>query len=355
MSLFSRYASEKFVYTSPKKDAKRFIQDINRYCREFAADCIFPTSESAIMTCSENRKELISVPIIPRERDIQTMFSKANTLQVAHSVGILAPKTIHISDEMSRAFSESSVKFPAVVKSEKSEVMQSTKTKTSAPTAYVFNRRELQDECQKRLASGESVLVQEFIDGHGLGICGLFDEGRPVALIGHRRIRESNPQGGPSAVAETVEIEPGVMHSTVELLKRIGYTGPAMVEYKIERHTGKPYLMEINGRFWGAVLLASAAGLDLPYLYWKMLNGMDVHPEETKYQTGIKGRYLVGDTKALIHCMKGRPKYWPGEFPRRWPAIKAYVNSFFDAQTRDLILTHDDPYPFLGRLMQEFV
>src|ERR1700723_1993445 len=44
MSLSSRYAKETFVYTSPKRDAGRFIEDATRYCREFRADCIFPTS-----------------------------------------------------------------------------------------------------------------------------------------------------------------------------------------------------------------------------------------------------------------------------------------------------------------------
>ena len=125
-----------------------------------------------------------------------------------------------------------------------------------------------------------------------------------------------------------------------------------MVEYKVDRRTGDAYLMEINGRLWGSILLATLAGLDLPYLYWKMLNGIEIQEEEKRYRTGIRGRYLVGDTKCLLLCLKGKPEYWPGEIASRMTALKAYGASFLDPHTRELILTTDDPMPFLGRLIQ---
>lgn len=353
MSLFSHYTKEKFVYTAPKRDLKKFIQDVNYYSREFGADCILPTSEAAIMACSRWRNELAGVPIIPRESDIELMFSKANTLNIAERLGIAVPKTMQITEDNIHLIDNSALHFPIVVKSESSEVMFPTRSQTSRKTAYVFNKDDLGRECKSRLASGRSVLLQEFIDGYGVGISGLFAEGEPVAVIGHRRVRESNPLGGPSAVAETIEIEPRLGQATTGLLKNFAYTGPAMVEYKIERRTGHPYLMEVNGRFWGTVLLAPAAGLDLPYLYWKMLNGIEIQPQERTYRVGIKGRYLVGDTKCLLLCLKGKPKNWPGEFQDRWPALESYFSSFFDENTKDLLLTRDDPMPFFARLIQD--
>src|SRR4029077_12714552 len=58
MSLFSRYAREKFVYRSPKEDLSQFIRDVNHYSREFAANGVFPTSEAAIRACSQYRNQL---------------------------------------------------------------------------------------------------------------------------------------------------------------------------------------------------------------------------------------------------------------------------------------------------------
>ena len=352
MSLLSRYSKETFIYTSPKRDLSKFIREVNHRCQEFGADCVFPTSEAAIMVCSRYRNELKCVPIVPRAPEIQAAFSKANTLKLAQSLGIPIPKTVFVADSHLQELDAITLNFPVAIKSESSEVLAHNKSQTSGKTAVVFSKSELEDECRSRLVTGECVLVQEFIDGYGVGISGLFDEGRPVVLIGHRRLRESTPWGGPSALAETIEIDSQLLNATTSLMKQIGFTGPAMVEYKIDHRSGQPYLMEINGRFWGSVLLAIAAGQDLPYLYWKMLNGMEIRPEEKAYRVGVRGRYLVGDTKSLLLSLKGAPKRWKGQATNRAAALRSYISSFFDRRTAELILTWDDPMPFLGRLIQ---
>jgi predicted ATP-grasp superfamily ATP-dependent carboligase len=352
MSLFSRYAREKFVYRSPKQDLSQFIRDVNHYSREFAANGVFPTSEAAIRACSQYRNQLTCTPIVPGEQEIQTAFSKANTLSIAQSLGIPVPKTLLVTDSNLPAILANAPNFPLAVKSESSEVMLQNRTHTSSKTAMVSSKGELEKECRLRLATDQCVVVQEFVNGYGVGVSGLFDEGRPVALIGHRRLRESTPWGGPSALAETIEIDSNLLYATTALMRKIGFTGPAMAEYKIDRRNGQPYLMEINGRFWGSVLLTIAAGLDLPYLYWKMLNGIEIQPEEKAYRVGVRGRYLVGDTKSLLLSLRGKPKGWRGQVTRRGSALKSYFSSFFDRQTAELILTSDDPMPFLGRLMQ---
>lgn len=355
MSLFSRYSKETFVYTSPKRDVAKFIADVNHFSRKFAADCIVPTSEAAIMACSKYRHELIRQPIIPRDPDIEMTFSKANVLAMAESLGLKVPKTVHVTGANRQAAETIDLAYPVVIKSESSEVMLDARAATSPKTVYAFSRDELIKECRSRLDQGQSVLLQEFIDGYGVGVSGLFDDGQPVALFGHRRIRESNPLGGPSALAESIQVEPRLLEAATALMRKVAFSGPAMVEFKVSRQTGEPYLMEINGRFWGTVPLAPAAGVDLPYLYWKMLNGIEISPEEKGYEVGRRGRNLVGDTKCLFLCLKGKPKGWPGEFPQRWSSIKSYVLSFFDRRTTDLILTSDDPMPFFARLAQDLV
>jgi len=126
-----------------------------------------------------------------------------------------------------------------------------------------------------------------------------------------------------------------------------------MVEFKIDRETEMPFLMEINARFWGSVLLPLAAGLDLPLIFWKVLNGQAVTSDELAYEAGVIGRYLFGDSKHLAHALKGRPRNWPGEYPGRWEALRDYLALFFDRKSRNLLLTREDPRPFFGRLMEE--
>jgi predicted ATP-grasp superfamily ATP-dependent carboligase len=352
MSLFSRYSRETFVYTSPKRDLSKFVQDVNRFSRQFRADSVFPTSEAAIMACSKYQDELECSPIIPHEHLIETVFNKAKTLNLAASLGIPVPATIRLAGEDSRRLDELQMDFPVVIKSSSSEFLLGDKVETSAKTVYAFNKVELEKECRSRLERGQSILLQQYIDGYGVGVSGLFAGGRPVAVIGHRRLRESDPLGGPSALAESIEPAPELLEAAIRLFERLQFTGPAMAEFKVDHRSGRAYLMEINGRFWGTILLALASGLDLPYLYWKMLNSMDIGPEETVYRAGVKGRYILGDTKCLFLCLKGKPQNWPGAFASRLAAIRSYLGSFVDRNTADLILTRDDPKPFFARLLE---
>ncbi|HTZ56700.1 MAG TPA: ATP-grasp domain-containing protein [Acidobacteriaceae bacterium] len=352
MSLHSRYARQKFVYTSPKRSLSGFIEDVNRYAWKFGADAVFPTSEAGIMACHQHREALACAPIIPHERDMEFVFSKAKTLAGAESAGIAVPRTTRIDSHNLSILDSGDFRFPVAIKSESSEVILGDRARSSEKTTYVSSRAELKADCGARIARGQPVLVQEFVDGYGVGVSGLFSEGRPMVLIAHRRLRESDPCGGPSCLAETIDLDSRIVEPTTALLAQIGFTGPAMIEYKIDRSTSRPYLMEVNGRFWGSILLASAAGLDLPYLYWKMLNGLQVQPGEKRYRVGTRGRYLVGDTKCLLLSLRGKPRNWPGTMATRSAAAMAYLQSFFDPQTVELIFTGSDPAPFFARLVQ---
>ena len=49
-----------------------------------------------------------------------------------------------------------------------------------------------------------------------------------------------------------------------EMMRKLHYSGVAMVEFKINPKTNEWVFMEINGRFWGSLPLAMAAGVDFP-------------------------------------------------------------------------------------------
>jgi predicted ATP-grasp superfamily ATP-dependent carboligase len=75
-----------------------------------------------------------------------------------------------------------------------------------------------------------------------------------------------------------------------------------MVEFKVSSD-GTPYLMEINGRFWGSLQLAIDAGVDFPYLLYQLAIGLPVAPVE-QYKIGVKSRWLLGDLDHLYLQLK---------------------------------------------------
>ena len=85
---------------------------------------------------------------------------------------------------------------------------------------------------------------------------------------------------------ESVEADGALIESSRALLERFRWCGVAMVEYKIEQSTGTAYLMEVNPRFWGSLQLAIDAGVDFPYLLYRVFTGEEV-PSELSYREGL--------------------------------------------------------------------
>src|SRR5690606_23728063 len=80
------------------------------------------------------------------------------------------------------------------------------------------------------------------------------------------------------------------------------WKGVAMIEYKVDEKTRKPYLMEINGRFWGSLQLAIDAGIDFPALLLRASLGdvtIGSNPYVTNYDTNVKSRWEWGDINHL--------------------------------------------------------
>jgi predicted ATP-grasp superfamily ATP-dependent carboligase len=130
-------------------------------------------------------------------------------------------------------------------------------------------------------------------------------------LFSHRRLREKPPWGGVSVLREAIAVDPDAADYSRRLLRALGWHGVAMVEFKRERTTGVPFLMEINGRFWGSLQLAIDAGLDFPVSLARLYFG-DVVPEQSEYRVGIRSRWLLGDLDHLLMRVRATTPAPPG-------------------------------------------
>ena len=82
------------------------------------------------------------------------------------------------------------------------------------------------------------------------------------------------------------------------LLKEVNWHGVGMVEFKIEKDTGIPYFIEVNGRFWGSLQLAIDSGVDFPYLLYCIATNSNLELSN-EYLIGTKSRWLLGDLDYL--------------------------------------------------------
>ena len=124
--------------------------------------------------------------------------------------------------------------------------------------------------------------------------------------------------------------------------------GVAMVEFKVSSD-GIPYLMEVNARFWGSLQLAIDAGVDFPYLLYKLTLG-ESPGKASGYKIGIKTRWLLGDLDHLYLILKSHTGRRQGR-SLKWRTFIEF-SKLFENNTRYEVNRWDDLKPFMFELKQ---
>jgi predicted ATP-grasp superfamily ATP-dependent carboligase len=138
------------------------------------------------------------------------------------------------------------------------------------------------------------------------------------------------------------------------LLSAVDWRGVAMIEFRVTRG-GDPYLMEINGRFWGSLQLAVDCGVDFPWLTYQLLTDDGGLQPQTNYPLGQRLRWVVGDFDNLLIQLRSNQI----DLAQRAAAVAQFTRAFVDPSIRQEILRMSDPRPawhelrsWLGALRQ---
>jgi D-aspartate ligase len=161
--------------------------------------------------------------------------------------------------------------------------------------------------------------------------------GEPLVTLVGRKVRQGPLRFGTSAVFE-VAYEPRVLELGLRLLRSVGYTGIAHVEFAQDPRDGVFQLLEVNTRLpvWAA--LAAHRRLDLPRIAYDDLTGKEVAPVPT-FTEELTWIYLAKDLWVSAQ-MARRRELRAGEFASRYlrgPKARA-------------VFARDDPWPAVASL-----
>lgn len=168
----------------------------------------------------------------------------------------------------------------------------------AGPVTIESTRPALQARISTDPALRHPFLIQRVVEGEGCGLFLYAWHGRIVQMFAHRRLREKPPSGGVSTVCESVAPPEDLVEYAARYVRATSWSGVAMLEFKRERRSGVPYLLEINARPWGSLHLALAAGLDFPAL---MLADGRQHVART-YPERLALRWWWGDLDHFMLC-----------------------------------------------------
>jgi len=351
----SKYCAESFTYDSPFRSIKAAAQQLSREVMRRNIACLIPAADVSLIPILTHQETLfngVSIPYPPLQIALQAS-DKRFLFPLAQKCGVPIPRTIYCDQPVRPGDIYSQISsFPVIVKSARSLFVEADRL-VHGGVSCVSSREELRRLlAAKDYLHRHSFLVQERIFGTGMGYFVLLHQGKPLAEFSHRRIREKPPAGGVSVYSESTPLRSDIREFSLKLLNSLAWSGIAMVEFKLDRRTNLPMLMEINGRFWGSLQLAIDAGIDFPTLLVNSIsNGAEQRPQ-VFYKPYIRWRWLLGDLdNMLLRCLKpDKSLSLPPLFPSRPRTVMQFLSAFGRRHTGYDTLDRSDMRPFLFEL-----
>ena len=144
-------------------------------------------------------------------------------------------------------------------------------------------------------------IVEQYLQGVGVGVSVLANEGRIIQAFQHRRLREGR-SGSSSRVSELLDHD--LLKACQSICRHTNLTGICMFEFRYNPATQDWALLETNARFWGSLPLPLSLGVDFPRLLYELLVSKTEHPQVV-YPTGIRARNFALDGRNLLAEIPG--------------------------------------------------
>jgi len=344
----SRHTTRQFQLPDSLLEPDGFLEGVRAVVIEHEIDTVVPISDASLMVLLAHRRVFGQVLLpFPSLETFQAVSDKERVLQVARTLGIATPQQVVASGPEQVLGQLGNLTFPVIAKPARSTVV-GERDASKFVVHQIRTEEDLVDLTNTLPAHAYPLLLQERIVGEGTGVFVLIWGGKLLATAGHRRLREKPPAGGVSVYRESIVPDPDLLDRSIALLHKFGWEGVAMVEYKQQTSSGRLYLMEVNGRFWGSLQLAIDAGVDFPVLLLNAALGFGSPQGGVTCAPGLASRWWWGDVDHLMAVLrKSRHELaLPPSAPSRWQAVTAFLKAT-GAQERCEVMRRDDWRPFL--------
>jgi D-aspartate ligase len=296
---------------------------------------LIPThdEEAALIARHGDRLRELYRLTTPSWETLRAAYDKRCTHALAARLGLHQPWTIFPDGVGELQLAEG--RFPVVIKpTHKATANRLTVDKAWRVDDAAAMRRRYQEAC--RLLEPSALMIQELVPGDGhaqLSYAALCSEGEVVASLTARRIRQYPMDfGRASSFVESIE-DSSLDGDVRRLLGAMRFTGMVEVEFKRDARTGENLLLDVNPRAWGWQSLGARAGVDFPYLLWRLAQGNSLPPAQAV--PGVRWVRMATDLLAAAgEVAAGRLSLW------------GYLRSL-QRPLEFAVFARDDPLPSL--------
>ena len=323
-----------------------WIASFNELLCKYEFDLVMPCDDAALLPLQLNRHDLTRENTIYLLNDLayRTVTDKERTYALAQSLGISLPRQAVVTGKSELCDAIQELGYPAFAKPFCSAEADDPWARQAVKKIDSFADVQL---VSTGMLSRGPALIQQCFEGIGVGVETLCCDGEVLVAFQHERVHEPHLGGG-SSYRKSVPLNSELLDATRGLLKALNYSGVAMVEFRYNRRTKKWVLLEVNGRFWGSLPLAVAAGVDFPrYLYEMLLFSKKTFSAE--YRPGIYCRNWRIDLGWVRANATARKSNTAGTMSA-WQLTAEFWNVVCLREHSDT-LTLDDPGPGIEEII----
>lgn len=291
-------------------------------------DVLMPIGEKSTNIVTESEDEFrryVKLACAPRDTYIK-VFNKQVTFDTAMRLGIPCPYS-RVSSQSVDDFI-ANAHFPVIIKPRQ------------GVGSIGFHKFETETELRDKLADSsfniDDYVLQEFVEfEHRIGALAFMDRKGNVCTNYATDVLRWFPLDAGSAIMIKTTNAPEILKKNNELLKAIQWQGYSAACYMIDKKTGEPKLLEINGRIPATVKLAFLCGFNIA----KQMLELAYDVEVTKYPANDNFDMYVRHFDTDIA--------WFFKSPDRFRANPSW---FSWRNTWDVLYSKDDKRPFYSNL-----
>jgi len=280
----------------PSFDGAGFVRELASAAVQLSAAAVLPSGEAHLLALADRKADFEGIAFgIPSRESVERATDKELLFKLTTTAGLRTPPTMKIvrgDTEAVGAFG-----FPAILKPLRSQIRNPDGTVSAYDARYVS--AEQAEEAVVGLPD-EGGLVQPYIRGPLVSVSGVSWEGELVCALHQLSVRIWPVPVGGSAYAVTIPPDAELEQGVDRLLRAIGWNGLFQAQF-IRGPGGEYYLIDLNPRVYGSLMLAATAGLNLPGIWADLLLGR--RPEVGKYQVGARFRHEEKDVRALAQML----------------------------------------------------
>ena len=297
---YSRFVAKTMIYPNPLASEAAFLSWMETLLARGAYALIIPVTERTVVPLMKIRHQEGGDKLaLASNKALETVLDKNLTTEMAKTLNIPLPASLTLTsqEDLQQFIAKSGLKDvsstgPLVIKPGRS-IGSNKEGRRKLEVQYAFNLEEAQNKIDALLNFGD-VIVQEYFQGQGVGVELLASNGEIQYAFQHLRVHELPLTGGASCLRVSMKLEDALYEAAQKLMRALQWTGVAMVEFKWNPESRKFVLVEINGRFWGSLPLAVAAGADFPGMLAELLVDGKIQPRKP-YKENFYARNLSTD------------------------------------------------------------